>query len=146
MSGRAESAPACQWPFEWRDQVAIWNVLVFDVAAASPRPAGRAGDNRQTPPATAARRRSVSPSTLRSVQPKGVAGEVNEIRSQQRTSSGFDSDADPRLAIRRVALVAQRSSDVDDVAGDSDQTTTEADLSNGSRELESIGTGGRDSS
>jgi hypothetical protein len=75
-----------------------------------------------------------------------VAGEVNEMRSQQQTSSGFDSDADPRLDIRRAAAAAQRSPDVDDVADDGDQTTADDDLSNGSRELEAVGTGGRDSS
>ena len=67
------------------------------------------------------------------------------MRSQQQTSSGFDSDADPRLDIRKAAAAAQRSPDVDDV-DDGDQATTDADLSNGSRELEAIGTGGRERS
>ena len=63
------------------------------------------------------------------------------MRSQQQTSSGFDSDADPRLAIRRASAAAQRSPDVDDVADDDEQTTTETELSSESRELQAVGSG-----
>jgi hypothetical protein len=72
---------------------------------------------------------------------EGAAGEVNEMRSQQRTGLGFDSGADPRLDIRRAAAAAQRSPEVDDVADDGDQTTADADRFNGSRELEAVGAG-----
>ena len=66
------------------------------------------------------------------------------MRSQQQTSSGFDSDADPRLAIRRAAVEAQRSPDVNDGPDDGDQAAADADRSNGSREPEAVGIGGRE--
>jgi len=64
------------------------------------------------------------------------------MRSQQRTSRGFDSDEDPRLAGRRAAAESQRRSDADDVADEADLTTIDDERPNGSRDLEAVGAGG----
>lgn len=67
-----------------------------------------------------------------------------EMRSQQRTRWGFDSDDDPRLETRRAVAALQRALDAERALADAAPTTPEADVPNGSRELELVGAGGRD--
>jgi len=65
------------------------------------------------------------------------------MRSQQRTSWGFDSDADPRLEVRRAAAESQRPSDTDDVADDARLTTIDPARPIASREPDAIGRASR---
>jgi hypothetical protein len=62
------------------------------------------------------------------------------MRSQQRTSYGFDSDADPRLETRMAAAALQRSFDPDNAAADADEVTRADELPDEVPEPEAVGT------
>ena len=66
------------------------------------------------------------------------------MRSQQRTSWGFDSDDDPRLETRMAAATLQRAFDAERALAEDEPTIPEADVPGDARELELVGVGGRD--
>lgn len=66
------------------------------------------------------------------------------MRSQQRTSWGFDSDADPRLESRMAAAALQRSFDPEQASPDADDVTRDVDVPDELREPEAVGAGARE--
>ena len=65
------------------------------------------------------------------------------MRSQQRTSWGFDSDDDPRLETRMAVAALQRAIDAERALAEAVPTIPEADVPDESRELELVGAGGQ---
>jgi hypothetical protein len=67
--------------------------------------------------------------------------EGQAMRTQQRTSWGFDSDDDPRLDIRAAVAALQRALDGERATTDAAAMTSEDDVADAARELEAVGAG-----
>jgi hypothetical protein len=63
------------------------------------------------------------------------------MRSQQRTSWGFDADSDPRLEARMAAARLQRSFDRGQTSGEADDVSRDVDAPVTEREPEPVGAG-----
>jgi hypothetical protein len=63
---------------------------------------------------------------------------------QQQSIWGFESTDDPRLAYRKAAAEAQRTSTADEPSVDADRMAPDAEVATESRELVTSGAGGGD--
>jgi hypothetical protein len=66
------------------------------------------------------------------------------MRVEQQTLWGSESTDDPRLAYRRAAAEAQRTSTADEASVDADRMAPNAEVPDDSRELVTSGVGGGD--